>query len=127
MIDKESEIFEAVAKALRQKYSTIYIVGTDITEAPPRFPAVSFMQTSNSIRGEHSTFDSLENVVSEDYKAEVYSNLEKGKEKQTKEITSDISDIMVEIGYERTFCEPIPNGDSTINRRMSRYKKINVI
>lgn len=127
MIDKELEIFNTVATMLRKKYKTIYVVGTELMGTPPKFPAVSFVQTNNAVKKEYSTFDSLENVAKEDYKAEVFSNLENGKEKQTKEITNDISDCLTELGYERTFCEPIPNGDSTIHRRMSRYIKNNVI
>lgn len=127
MIDKENEIFKAVATALRKKIKSIYVIGAEMSPTPPKFPAVSFVQTNNSTKTEHSTFFSLENVVGEDYKAEVFSNLEKGKEAQTKEITSIISDVMSELGYVRTFCEVVPNTDSTINRRMSRYRKNNVI
>jgi hypothetical protein len=127
VIDKEKEVFTAVATRLREKHPQIYVVGTELTSTPPRFPAVSIVQTNNAIRTEHSTFDSLENVVGEDYKAEVYSNLEKGKETETKEITNDISDVFCELGYERTFCEPIANGDPTISRRVSRYRKNIVI
>lgn len=127
MIDKEQEVFDTVAARLRAKFSGIYVVGTELTSTPPRFPAVSFIQTNNAIRNEHATFNCLENVVSEDYKAEVYSNLEEGKEAQTKEITSEISDAMRDLDYERTFCEPIANADPTINRRVSRYRKNNVI
>ena len=127
MIDKETEIFSAVATALRSKIKGIYVIGTEMSATPPKFPAVSFVQTNNAVKTEHSTFYSLENVVSEDYKAEVFSNLEKGKEAQTKEITSIISDVLSGLGYERTFCEMVPNNDSTINRRMSRYRKNNVI
>ena len=127
MIDKENEIFKAVATALRKQFKSIYIIGAEMSSAPPKFPAVSFVQTNNSTKTEHSTFDCLENVVTEDYKAEVYSNLEKNKETQTKEITNIISDVMSELGYVRTFCEVVPNADGTINRRMSRYRKNNVI
>jgi hypothetical protein len=127
VIDKETEIFKAVSSALRKKYKGIYVIGAEMSPTPPKFPAVSFVQTNNAIKAEHSTFDSLENVVGEDYKAEVYSNLEKGKEAQTKEITSIISFVMSSLDYERTFCEVVPNTDSTINRRMSRYRKNNVI
>jgi hypothetical protein len=127
LIDKENEIFNAVAKALRLKFKSIYVIGAEMSPTPPKFPAVSFVQTNNTIKTEHSTFNSLENVVTEDYKAEVYSNLEKGKETQTKEITNIISDVMSGLGYERTFCEVVPNTDATINRRMSRYRKNNVI
>ena len=127
MIDKENEIFNAVAKKLREVFPKIYVVGTEIVSTPPRFPSVSFVQTNNAIESKYSTFDSLENVVKEDYKAEVFSNLTKGKEVQTKEITSVISDVMCEFNYTRTFCEPIPNSDATISRRMSRYSNKNVI
>lgn len=127
MIDKENEIFKAVATALRKKFKSIFVIGAEMSPTPPKFPAVSFVQTNNVVKTEHSTFDSLENVVSEDYKAEVYSNLEKGKEAQTKEITNIISDVMSGFDYVRTFCEVVPNTDSTINRRMSRYRKNNVI
>ena len=127
MIDKETEIFSAVATALRNKIKGVYVIGAEMSAAPPKFPAVSFVQTNNAVKSEHATFESTENVVSEDYKAEVFSNLEKGKEAQTKEITGIISDVMSSLGYERTFCEIVPNNDSTINRRMSRYRKNNVI
>ena len=127
MIDKETEIFKAVSAALRKKIKGIYVIGAEMSPSPSKFPAVSFVQTNNATQTEHSTFDSLENVVTEDYKAEVYSNLENGKEAQTKEITIIISDVMSEYGYLRTFCEVVPNTDATINRRMSRYRKNNVI
>ena len=127
MIDKENEVFKAVSTALRKKYKGIYVIGAEMSPTPPKFPAVSFVQTNNAVKTQFSTFDSLENVVSEDYKAEVFSNLEKGKEAQTKEVTSIISDVMSDLGYERTFCEIVPNIDTTINRRISRYRKNNVI
>ena len=126
MIDKEPEVFEAVSSALRKKYKGIYVIGAEMSDAPPKFPAVSLVQTNNAIKDGFSTFDSLENVVTEDYKAEVFSNLEKGKEAQTKEITSVISDVMSSLDYVRTFCEVVPNNDATITRRMSRYRKNNV-
>ena len=127
MIDKEKEIFEAVATALRKAFKSIYVIGAEMSSSPPKFPAVSLVQTNNAIKTEHSTFGSLENVASEDYKAEVYSNLETGKEAETKAITSVISDVLSDLGYVRTFCEIVPNTDSTISRRMSRYRKNNVI
>lgn len=127
MIDKEKELFEVVATALREAFKSIYVIGTEISDAPPKFPAVAFLQTNNAVRTGYATFDCLENVVGEEYKAEVYSNLSKGKEAQTKEIIAVISDVVAGFGYERTFCEAIPNGDSTIHRRMARFRKNNVI
>ena len=126
MIDKEKEIFSAISKALHYKYD-VFVCGAEISSTPPKFPAVSFVQTNNMVKTNFSTFNSLENVVQEEYKAEVYSNLETGKESQTKEIKAVISDVMRDLGYERTFCEIVPNNDATINRRMIRFRKNNVI
>ncbi len=127
MINKEIEVFIFVADKLRNKFSSIYVIGTELSATPPKFPAVSIVQSNNAINETYTTFSSLENVVKEDYKVEVYSNLEKGKETQAMEVTTVISDAMSELGYVRTFCEPIPNADSTVHRRMSRYRKNNVI
>ena len=127
MIDKENMVFEAVASALRQTFKNIFVCGAEISSTPPKFPAVSFVQTNNMVKTNFSTFNSLENVVQEDYKAEVYSNLATGKEAQTREITRVLSDAMASLGYERIFCEMVPNTDPTISRRMSRYRKNNVI
>ena len=127
MIDKEKALFNEISSALRRHFKGIYVIGAEMSPTPPRFPAVSFVQTNNAVMGAYSTFDRLENVVTEDYKAEVFSNLEKGKEAETKEITNIISDVLGAFGYARTFCEVVPNTDSTINRRLSRYRKNNVI
>lgn len=127
MIDKEKEIFNTVSSALRKKFKGIYVVGTELTATPPKFPAVSFVQTNNVIKENYSTFNNLENVAQEDYKAEVCSNLTEGKEAQTKEITTVISDIMSGLGYIRVFCEPVANIDPTVARRISRYRNNNAI
>ena len=103
------------------------MIGAEISDTPPKFPAVSLIQTNNVTKTEYATFGGLENVVGEDYKAEVYSNLREGKEAQTKEIISFISDLMRDLGYERTFCEMVPNLDATISRRMARFRNNNVI
>ena len=126
MIDYEKDTIELVANALRVKFD-VYVIGAEISDSPPKFPAVSIIQTNNANKTNYSTFNSLENVVQEDYKAEVYSNLQTGKEAQTKEITKVISDCLAILGYERIFCEMVPNTDSTISRRLSRYRKSNVI
>ena len=127
MIDKEKEVFEAVSSALREQFPSIYVIGAELSDTPPKFPAVSLVQTSNVTKTQFSTFSRLENVVGEEYKAEVFSNLLKGKEAQTKEIIYLISDVLANLGYERTFCEGIPNGDPTIHRRMARFRNNNVM
>ena len=127
MIDYEQETFEAVATALRQAYTKIYITGDELTKAPPVFPAVVFRKSNSSINHRYSTFESEEVVVNETYYAEVYSNKENGKTAQCKEITSIINDVMSELRFQRAYEEQIFNADATIGRRVSKYNKSNVL
>ena len=129
MINKENEVFNHVAEKLHNTYSNIYVIGAKITSTPPKFPAVSLVQSNNSINTQYSTFSNLENVVNEHYQLEVFSNLEEEsmKEAQTMEITGVVSDAMCELGYIRTFSEQVANADASINRRVTRFEKSNVI
>ena len=127
MINKETDVFAYVSAKVRAEIKDIYVIGMELSATPPKFPAVSIVQTNNVINETYSTFSSLENVAKEDYKVEVCSNLEQGKEAQTRDITEVISNAMSELDYVRVFCEPIVNADSTVHRRMSRYRKNNVI
>lgn len=129
MIDYEEIVFDAVAAALRARYNDIYVIGVELSDVPPRFPAVSFVQKNNETNKKYSTFECVENVASEEYEANVYSNLESTKEAkaQTKEIVEVIDEVMLGLYYPRTFCQPIPNADTRYTRRVARYKKTNVV
>lgn len=129
MIDYEDIVFSSVADELRKQFSDIYIIGTEWSDAPPRFPAVSVVQIGNEVNEKYSTFDSVENVASEEYKFEVCSNLESARsaKQQTKDIVSVIDGVMNGLSYPRVFCQPIPSADDKISRRVARYKKTNVI
>ena len=126
MIDNESIVFNKISTEVRKKYKTAYVIGTEITSTPPKFPAVSIIQIDNSVKDRYMTFVKIENVVREEYKVEVYSNLTEKKEKQTKEITAYISDLFESLGYKRTFCQSVDNADATIDRRISRFVNENI-
>ena len=128
MIDNESIVFERVSAALRAKFKGIFITGVEITDAPPQFPAVSIVQTNSEVNKKYSTFDSVENVASEEFKFEACSNLESQKEAkaQTKEIIAVINGVMCDLYYIRSFCQPIPNADRKYTRHVARYNKNNV-
>lgn len=127
MIDKEQEVFEQVAKVLRDVYSTIYIIGDELTTAPPVFPAVVIRKSNSSINKRYSTFDDNEVVVNETYYCTIYSNLEKGKTAQCKEIACVVNDVMNDLRYSRSYEEQLFNADATIGRRVLKYTKTNVI
>lgn len=122
MIDKEFEVFNAVADKLREKYSTIYIVGDELVNTPKTFPAVVLRKSSSSINKSFSTFDNIENVVRETYYCTIYSNLERGKTAQCKEIANEINEVMNELRYTRTYEEQIFNADPSIGRRVLKFQ-----
>lgn len=122
MIDKELEVFNAVADKLREKYSTIYIVGDELVNTPKTFPAVVLRKSSSSINKSFSTFDNIENVVRETYYCTIYSNLERGKTAQCKEIANEINEVMNELRYARTYEEQIFNANPSIGRRVLKFQ-----
>lgn len=126
MIDHESYVFEVVASKLREEYGidNIYITGEEISNTPPKFPAVCIMQSDNIINTDYSTFNKNENVAIETYKIEVVSIDSKD---ECMKIVAVINDVLVKHGYLRTFNQPIKSADSNIYRRIARFKKVNSI
>lgn len=125
MINDEALVFQTVAEALRTAYSGIFVTGEEISSMPPKFPAVTVVQTKNEILTAHSSFDRLERVAGVSYKIEVFSNLQDSHQRfeQAREIGELISDTMLEMAYIRTFCKPVPNAAATISRRVLRFLK----
>lgn len=128
MIDNEQLIYDTVTAALRKSFEGIFIIGTEITDVPPQFPAVSIVQLVSEVNGRYSTFEYVQNGASEEYKFEAYSNLEdeKSAKEQTKSIIAVIDGVMSDLFYLRSFCQPIPTADGKTTRHVARYKNNNV-
>ena len=128
MIDNEAIVFEKVSEALRAEFEGIFITGTELMDTPPQFPAVSIVQTNSEVNKKYSTFEKVDNVASETYKFDIYSNLESQKDakQQTKDIVAVVDGVMSGLFYPRTFCQPVANADAKIARRVARYTKTNV-
>ena len=123
MIDNERYIFNKVATALRKEYDVIYITDTEITDTPPKFPAVSVIMTNNTVTSGYVTFGKLEIVVNEEYKIEIFSNLSDGYGRdEIKGILETVNAVMTDENAFRTFSEPIFNADPSISRRIARYR-----
>lgn len=129
MIDNEQIVYDAVSAALRGAFNGIFIIGTEITDVPPQFPAVAIVKKNSEVNTRYSTFSNVENVASEEYEFGVFSNLEEQKEakQQTKNILAVINGVMCDLFYIRSFCQPIPNADSKYTRLVARYKKNDVV
>lgn len=125
MINHENEIFENVSTALREAFPGIYVIGREISDTPPSFPAVSITQSVNEVNSKYSTFRQIEHVASEVYKFEIASNLEVGREKQCKEILQVVDDVMSSLFYTRRKPQSVPAIDPTVARLIARYEDYN--
>ena len=128
MINHESEVYAETAEAIRKQYGRdVYVCGEELSDTPPRFPAVTIVQTGNAVNNRYSTFEQIENVSSESYKIEIYSNRQTEQNEETLAILSVIDTVMAGMRYRRTYNNRVQNADTTILRRVVRYTKSNSI
>ena len=122
MIDIENEVFDRVAKRVREQFPNIFMVG-EYVKSPSTFPAVSLMEMDNSSREDTADSGSNENHVNVMYEINVYSNKTTGKKSECKSIVALIDQEMTAIGFVRSTLTPVPNEyDSTIYRMVGRYR-----
>ena len=122
MIDIENQVFDRVAKRVREQFPNIFIVG-EYVKSPSSFPAVSLMEMDNAVRESSMDSSSNENHANVMYEVNVYSNKTTGKKSECKEIIALIDMEMTAMGFVRSTLTPVPNEyDSTIYRMVGRYK-----
>jgi hypothetical protein len=122
MIDIENQVFDRVAKRVREQFPDIFMTG-EYVSSPSSFPAGSLVEMDNSIR--ESTIDSgsNENHANVMYEANVYSNRTTGKKAECKKIMALIDEEMTAMGFVRSTLTPVQNEyDSTIYRMVARYR-----
>lgn len=121
MIDIENELFTKVATALRAQFSGIFVTG-EYVKAPSSFPCVMFVEMDNTPYRRTQTQADMENHATVMYEVNVYSNKAKGKKTECKAIIKVIDDMMLSLGFDRPFLNPIPNlEDATVYRMTARY------
>ena len=124
MINVEREIFNIIAKALREKYPDVYVV-SEYVKSPSKFPCVSIIESDNSVYDRTQTSGCLENHAEVMYEVNIYSNKTSGKKSECKAIASLIDNEFATLGFSRTMLQPIPNmDDATIYRMVGRYKGV---
>lgn len=121
MIDIETQVYSAIAGVLRVEYPGIFVSG-EFTDLPARFPAVTIVESDNSIVQRMRTTN-IENAVNVMYEVNVYSNKVGYKKAEAKEILATIDDEFSRLGFARTMCNPVANlQDATIYRIVARYE-----
>ena len=122
MIDIENQVFDRVAKRVREQFPNIFMVG-EYVKSPSSFPAASLMEMDNAIRTSTVDSGSNENHADVMYEVNVYSNKTTGKKAESKAIMALIDEEMTAIGFVRSTLTPVPNEyDSTIYRMVGRYR-----
>ena len=122
MIDIENQMFDRVAKRVREQFPNIFMVG-EYVKSPPSFPAASLMEMDNAVLESTVDSGSNENHANVMYEANVYSNKATGKKSECKAIIALIDEEMVAMGFVRVTLTPVPNEyDSTIYRMVARYR-----
>lgn len=124
MIDIESEVFNTVSEKVREQYPEIFMTG-EYVKSPSSFPCVSLIETDNQIYRNTRTSGCIENHAQVVYEVNVYSNKQRGKKAECKEILGFIDRQLEALGFTRTLMTPVPNEvDATVYRMMARYRAI---
>lgn len=128
MIDVESSIFNAIAKAIRAKYKSKYpnlmVVG-EYMSAPTKFPCISIEESDNQAYDRTATSENPENHAYVLYEVNVYSNATSGKKYICKELIGAVDEEFKKYGFRRITLMPVPNlADATIYRMTARYRAV---
>ena len=125
MIDIENQVFSVVAGTLRNTYNGIFVSG-EMTDTPARFPAVTIVESDNSVLQRMSTYAPyIENAASLMYEVNVFTNTIGYKKSEAKDIMESIDQEFSKLGFTRTMCNPVSNlQDATIYRVVARYQGV---
>lgn len=122
MIDIENQVFDRVAKRVREQFPNIFMTG-EYVNSPASFPAASVVEMDNSVRENTIDSGSNENHGNVMYEVNAYSNKTVGKKSECKAIIALIDNEMTAMGFVRITLTPVSNEyDSTIYRMVARYR-----
>lgn len=124
MIDIESEVFSAVAAALRAQFPGIYVSGEYPGESAS-FPCDSLEEIDNTVDKATQDSGNVENHANLSYENNAYSNKTVGRKAEAKAIAAAVDTVMSGIGFTRILMQPTPNtANSTAYRITSRYTAV---
>ena len=124
MIDVESAIFTEIATALRDTFTGIFVSG-EYVQQPSQFPAVSIVEMDNSTYQPGIDSSGIENFANLMYQVDVYSNRTRGKKAECKAIVALIDEYFSQMGFVRTYMNPVQNmNDASIYRMTGRYQSV---
>lgn len=116
----ENEIYDGVAKLLRNSYDGISVNGTTIL-SPASFPCASIEEIDNT----SFTADSSGEIESySTFEINVFSNSLDGKKAEAQRIFNTIDGYFTNLHYSRTSKRPVVINDGTVYRIVARYSAV---
>ena len=125
------QIFEEARNDLHIDFpSPQILVVSGPVSSPARFPCTSIIEMSNTPH--QRTFDTagVEHHSRVMIQVEAFSNTSPTPQRpvtammEVRQIIQVIDPIMMKYKFVRTFCQPIPNFDSTVARMLARYEVV---
>ena len=121
MIDVEVDLFDEIARAILAEHPEAY-VSSEHVEAPPQFPAVSIIETTNVANEEAEDSSGEEVMAALTYTANVYSNSQSSAKQECKAILNVIDRRMRLCNMTRVMSSAVDNArDPTVYRMIARY------
>lgn len=121
MIDWEIDVFDEMARAVLAVSPRAY-VSSQYVSAPPQFPAVSIVETSNVSDPYTGDSSGEEKTAAVTYTVNVYSNSVEDPKAECRALMAAIADRMRFRNMARTMCAPVDNAaDPSIYRMVARF------
>lgn len=124
MVDRENEIYAAVAVPLRAQFSGID-VASEYVASPATLPHVSIVEMDNYQPEQLMSTAAEEAYSAVTYEVNAYSNLVSGKKAQVRSIIGFIDGLLTGMGFRRASVVVVPNeANASIYRMTARYTGI---
>lgn len=124
MINIENDVFDKVARTLRDEFPGIYVANVYIS-SPEQFPCAFIEEKSNSAYALTEDSASSENHAEMMFEATVFSNSQSGNKRECRAIAEAIDTQMSNLGFRRSMMNPVPNlADPSIYRIVARYTAV---
>jgi hypothetical protein len=123
MIDIEQAVFNKLRTVLKQKDSSVTVLG-EYTRKKPEFPCVVIIELDNNCYKSSQDDTSMENHALVSYQIDIYCDGQE-KKKDCKELMSIVDTEMLKMLFNRDFLQYLTNEEEDqLCRMTSRYSAI---
>lgn len=122
MIDIESKVIDTIQKAVFA-FNPKAVVEDRYTASAASYPFVTVYEQNSSAPTRYEEYSDNELYTALNYEVQIYTN-DRYKKATARQLAFLIDGKMREMGFNRTFMNPIPNVDRTIYRIAMRYTAI---